>query len=250
MHSSYEISDLYDLTHAERTWGMSHGERAALLQVLRQSKPESAIEIGTDQGGSLEQIRRFAGITYSIDLDPAIARRLQAEMPNVDFLTGDSKIMIGTALARCAERNQSLGFVLIDGDHSYAGVQADIHAVLQHKPTRPVWILMHDSYHPPCRAGIAEARWSENPHVHLLDLDFVTGVIAEDDSPFAGTLWGGFALALLLPEPRSAALGIASKNSANYRTLLGGSLDAPTFRNALRKWWRGKKRGLARRLGK
>src|SRR2546421_12758297 len=69
MYSSYDCTALlYDHVHPSREWGMSHGERGALLQVLGKARPESAIEIGTDQGGSLEQIRRFATMTYSIDL--------------------------------------------------------------------------------------------------------------------------------------------------------------------------------------
>jgi hypothetical protein len=248
--SSYDCAALlYENVSSERPWLMSHADRAALLQVLRIARPECAIEIGTANGGCLEQIRRHATMTYSIDLEPAVRERLAPDMPNVEFLTGDSKQLIGVALQRCAERGQALGFVLIDGDHSAACVEADIHAVLQHRPSRPVWVLMHDASNPECRAGIAGARWGDNPHVHMVDLDFVTGAIGEDPR-FKGEIWGGFAIALLRPEPRTGALEVASSAAANYRALYESSSHSQTWRNHWRHWWLVKKKGLARRLGK
>ena len=250
MGNSYQYSPLlYEHALPNRQWMMSHGERTALLQVLRRAQPVCAIEIGTAEGASLEQIRRYAQITYSIDIDPAVRLRLAPLMPNVEFLTGDSKELIGVALQRCEQNSQPLGFVLIDGDHRYAGVQGDIHAVLRYQPTRPLWVLLHDSSNPECRRGIAEARWAENPHVHLVDLDFVTGTLSED-SNFPGQIWGGLALALLLPEVRADHLEIAASASLNQAALYRISEHYPSLVNRLRRWVRTKRRGLERRLNR
>ncbi|HTX64307.1 MAG TPA: class I SAM-dependent methyltransferase [Opitutaceae bacterium] len=228
---------------------MSHGERSALLQILRCSQPVSALEVGTAHGGSLEQIRQFAQLTYSIDIDPGVRTRLAPEMPNVEFLTGDSAELIGVALQRCAERRQPPGFALIDGDHRYAGVQADIHALLRHQPSCPLWVLLHDSTNPECRRGIAEARWGDNPHVHLVDLDFVTGTTS-NDAHLEGQMWGGLALALLLPEPRGGALEIAASASKNFRVLYGASVHSPISWQHWRQILLSKWGGVRRRLGR
>jgi hypothetical protein len=250
MGSSYQYSPLlYEHALPDRQWMMSHGERAALLQVLRQAQPVSAIEIGTAEGASLEQIRRYAQVTYSIDIDPIVRSRLGPLMPNVEFLTGDSKELIGVALQRCEQNSRPLGFVLIDGDHRYAGVQADIHALLRYRPTRPLWVLLHDSSNPDCRRGMAEARWADNPHVHMVDLDFVTGTLSEDPN-FPGQIWGGFAIALLLPELRSGELEISASARKNFQALYRASWHAGTRWHHLRFWLNGKMNGLRRRLGR
>lgn len=248
MGNSYQYSSLlYEHALPNRIWMMSHGERAALLQVLRRAQPVCAIEIGTAEGASLEQIRRYAQITYSIDIDPAVRLRLGPLMPNVEFLTGDSKELIGVAVQRCEQNSQPLGFVHIDGDHHYAGVQGDIHALLRYQPTRPLWVLMHDSSNPECRSGIAEARWAENPHVHMVDLDFVAGTLSEDPN-FPGQIWGGFAIALLLPEPRPGELEISASARKNFQALYRASWHARKRWLQLRFWVNVKMKGLRRRL--
>jgi hypothetical protein len=250
MKSSYDFARmLYGETSASRVWLMSHAERSALLQVLRQAQPAGAIEVGTADGGSLEQIRQYARLTVSIDILPEVKTRFAPMMPNVEFLTGDSKELIGVAMQRCEQNSQPLGFVLIDGDHRYAGVQGDIHALLRCQPTRPLWVLMHDSSNPECRRGIAEARWAENPYVHMVDLDFVTGTLSQDPV-FKGMLWGGLALALMLPEVRADRLEIAASASLNQAALYRISEHYPSLVNRLRRWLRTKRRGLERRLNR
>ena len=246
MKTSYDYSNrIYP--GAARRWAMSHAERCALLHILELNLPSSAIEIGTDAGGCLEQIRTRADFVYSIDINPDIAARLGPEMPNVEFLTGDSKELIGAALQRCAERSQPLGFVLIDGDHGYRAVQDDIHAVLRYEPARPLWILMHDSANPECRAGIAEAQWASNPHVHMVDLDFVSGTLSQD-LLFEDMIWNGFAIALLQPERREGGLQIAASGSRNQALLYRHSIHYPSLANGIRRWMRIKRKGLRRRL--
>ncbi len=123
------------------------------------------------QGGSLSHIREHARTTYSIDIDPAVKGQLEPRMPNVRFLTGDSRLMVPTVLAECRASGVPLTFALVDGDHRYQAVKADLNAILQYKPVVPLWILMHDSWNPECRSGIADADWAANPHVHSVELD-------------------------------------------------------------------------------
>ncbi len=250
MTSSYEASDLlYPPWRSDRGWLMSHAERCAVLHVLQVGHPISALEVGTAQGGCLQHIRRHARRTYSLDLLPEVRDRLAPEMPDVEFLIGDSKQMIPRALAACEERGEPLGFALIDGDHTCAGVRGDLIALLAYRPTCPLWVLMHDSTNPGCREGIATAPWSANPHVHMVDLDFVNGAMSESPE-FRGMLWGGLAIALLRPEPRQHELTVAASAVTTYENLFRASRHNPTLINWVRHWIEVKRRGLARRLGK
>ena len=235
--------------HSNLRWLMSSAERAALLRVLEVAEAPGAIEVGTAYGGCLEQIRRHAEFVYSIDLLPEIGARLASGMPNVEFLAGDSKDLIGVALRKCVERRKPPGFILIDGDHRYEGVRSDINAVLQFRPERPLWVLMHDSSNPECRAGIADAAWQSNPCVHSVELDFVMGTLS-DDPDFVNMIWGGLAIALLLPEPRQGALKINASGARSQAALYRLSDHYPSLANRLRRWWRVKKKGLDRRLAR
>ncbi|MES1166939.1 MAG: class I SAM-dependent methyltransferase [Pseudomonadota bacterium] len=240
---------LYPGSDPAREWLMSHAERMALLHVLEFARPAAALEVGTAHGGSLQHIRRFAQQTYSIDILPGVRERLAPVMPGVEFLTGDSRQLIGEVLARCTERNTPLGFALIDGDHTREAVRSDLAALLAVRPQGPLWVLMHDSSNPGCRAGIATAPWADNPYVHLVDLDFVTGTLS-DDPRFPRQLWGGLALALLQPEPRRHPLQITTTAPCHHAALWRASIHYPSAANWLRHWLEVKRKGLARRLGR
>ncbi|MBI4622529.1 MAG: class I SAM-dependent methyltransferase [Verrucomicrobia bacterium] len=250
MKSAFELAPLlYPGMDPPLTWLMSHAERLALLGVLEAAQPAAALEVGTAGGGSLQQIRRFAPSVYSVDIVPSVRERLAPLMPNVEFLTGDSRDLIGTVLARCTERGTPLGFALIDGDHSYGGVNGDVRALLAVRPRCPLWVLMHDSSNPDCRAGIADAPWADNPHVHAVELDFVIGALSEDPQ-FQHQLWGGFALALLLPEPRTHSLAVTASGAKSFAALWRASAHYPSLQNKVSHWLQVKRRGIARRLGR
>src|SRR5262245_34719544 len=157
-------------------WQMSGPERTAMVQLLDRVRPPVAIEVGTRKGGSLQVIAPRAGRVYSIDIDPAVAASLDGRFPNVEFRTGDSAVVLPALLEEIEASGAELGFVLIDGDHTGPGVLADINAVLRHVPRRPLYILLHDSFNPPCREGMLRADWQACPHVHQVEIDFMGGV--------------------------------------------------------------------------
>jgi hypothetical protein len=101
-----------------------------------------------------------------------------------------------------------LGFVLIDGDHSTEGVRGDINAVLNHVPTRDVYVVFHDSFNPEARAGILSASWQECPYVHFVEVDYIPGVFHHKafDTAQAGSMYGGLAVALMKPQKRTEPL--------------------------------------------
>lgn len=242
-----EVSALLHPSAVELPWMMQESDKAVLSQVLRASRPVVALEIGTSQGGSLRHIAAHARRTYSIDIDPKVRMRLEPLMPNVRFLTGNSATLVPTVLAECQAAGEPINFILVDGDHTCEGVRADLNAILAYRPVAPLWILMHDSSNPDCRRGIATAEWAGNPHVHLVEIDFVTGTLMGEGA-FNGQIWGGLALALLLPDVRTHPLVVGASLSRHHRALLHGSTHRRTPANLLRLWLHNKWRGLRRRL--
>lgn len=238
---------LYPAAGPELDWSMHDSEKMALLHVLWLSQPVVSLEIGTASGGSLRQIRKHSQETYSIDIDPTVRERLAPSMPEVRFLTGDSARLVRDVLEECRRKGTPLNFALVDGDHTYKGVKADLDAILEYEPSAPLWILMHDSSNPECRRGIAGANWAGNKHVHTVELDFVAGTFnAHDD--FMDQVWGGFALALLLPEARTSPLEIGASSDHHFKVMYRHSIHYPSISNFVRYWLRVKWKGLKRRL--
>ena len=186
---------------------MTRPEKYALLKLLEIADPPVALEIGTYKGGSLQAIASFAKKVYTVDLDSSAAKSLRSKYSNVEFLVGNSAYIVPQLLESIELCGEQLGFVLIDGDHSESAVRKDINSILYYTPKRPIYILCHDSFHPVCRRGIIDASWQESPHVHYVELDFIPGVFHAEafDTAKVRSMYGGFALALMLPEERSNA---------------------------------------------
>jgi|LauGreDrversion4_2_1035121.scaffolds.fasta_scaffold23437_4 hypothetical protein len=189
-------------------WEMSAAEQFVLAGVLERLRPEVALEIGTFQGGSLQVLSRFAGTVFSIDSDPRVQERLAPLFPGVRFHIGPSRDMIPAAFARMRDSGMRLGFALVDGDHSAAGVRDDVELILRLAPADALHILIHDSYNPDCRRGLRAVRWEEFPEVRLVDLDFVPGGFHSRarGGAFARSMWGGFARIETLPGRREGSI--------------------------------------------
>ena len=220
-------------------WQMTRCEKFGLASLLRAAQPEVAMEIGTYKGGSLQLISAHSEKAYSIDISPDPRDTLSDYFRNVEFLTGKSDLLVPEVLRQVRERGENLGFVLIDGDHSAPGVRSDIEAVLRHKPTTPVYVVIHDSFHPPCRKGILDASWQECPYVHYIEVDFIPGVYhlhAFDTAP-PKSMFGGLAVALMRPEQRAHELTIHQSQKGLFETVLKHSchLKSRGFRDLLRR---------------
>jgi len=143
-----------------------------------------------------------------LDIDPEVPSRFPLPA-NVDLRIGDSAVLLADLLDELDAAAVALDFVLIDADHSAVGVRRDIETVIHRPapPQAPMFIVMHDSGNAECRQGINSAEWASCPYVHHVELDFVPGQIIEhairDDR---GEVWGGLALAYLLPQPRTGDL--------------------------------------------
>jgi hypothetical protein len=206
-------------------WQMTRWEKFAFASILEAANPKVALEIGTYQGGSLQVLARRAEKVYSLDLDESLKGRLGPRFPNVEFVSGDSRLILPDVLRQIEERREELGFVLIDGDHSTEGVRHDINAVLRYIPVRRVFIVFHDSFHPPCRQGILSADWSACDYVHYVEVDFVPGVYHDEafDTAPPRSMFGGLAVAVMRPERRAGPLTIHQCQKGLFETVLRSS---------------------------
>jgi cephalosporin hydroxylase len=207
-------------------WQMQPGEQTALLALLAGLRPEVAIEIGSRYGGSMQVLAKYADRVISIDIDPTCHERLGAKFPNAEFVTGASRDVFQPLLTRLQQEEAEVGFILIDGDHTAAGVQADINGLLGYRPNCPLFVLLHDSFNPDVREGIRTAKWEDNPHVHAVELDFVGGLLTLDPDAYR-EMWGGFALAILLPKPREGRLTVTARLNHQFERLFGKSAHHP-----------------------
>jgi len=216
-------------------WQMTRWEKFGFTSVLEAARPKVAIEIGSYRGGSLQVIARYAEKIYSIDLDPSLKDRLEHQLPNVEFLTGDSRQILPALLSRMTKHGEELGCVLIDGDHSTEGVRCDINNILRYTPVRPVFIVFHDSFNPDCRKGILTADWSACDYVHYVEIDFVPGVYHFEpfDTAPPRSMFGGLAVALMRPERRRGPLSVYQCQKGLFETVFISSSHVPTKKSSL-----------------
>lgn len=176
---------------AEREWQMTFGERAALEGLLAAARPQLAIEIGTAEGGSLARIAQHSQEVHSFDLvEPRPAAKALA---NVEFHTGDNHLLLPQLLERFAAAGRNVDFVLVDGDHSFAGVRQDLVDLLDSPAIGNTLIVMHDTINPEVRGGLEAADALSHAKVRYLDFDFVAGELSRAPN-YYNQLWGGLGL--------------------------------------------------------
>lgn len=176
-------------------WEMENAEKTALYAVLESTTPKISIEIGTKKGGSLQLISAMSDLVYCLDIDEEV-RNLETSFKNVDFRIGDSKLTLPKLLSELYAEGLQPDFILIDGDHSGEGVKQDILNILKFNFSRPVAILMHDSFNPECRAGMLGVNYEDFCSVKIVDLNFVRGVYAPTTLT-KNEMWGGFGFILI-----------------------------------------------------
>lgn len=213
-------------------WMMTDAERSTLRSLLSGLKPRCAIEVGVYKAGSLAVLSSYCEKVYALDIDPACKTEYASKFPNVEFITGPSQDTLPKLIERIQTSGEPLEFVLIDANHSRQGVRRDVDNVLRYIPANPLYIIMHDSFNPGCRQGMRDASWAANPHVHMVELDFVTGrFVTREETDIYRHMWCGFGLAMLLPEKRIGRVIIHENESLMFQTALRHSVYQAE------KWW-------------
>jgi hypothetical protein len=207
-------------------WQMEPSEQNTVISLVSGLRPRVAIEIGSRYGGSMQVLSRYADRVISVDIDPTCKDRLGPKYPNAVFVTGDSRLTFAPLMKQLEREGAEVGFILIDGDHSAAGVKSDIGGLLSYRPRCPLFVLMHDSFNPDVRKGIRTAPWGESEYVHSVEIDYLAGVLTMGRDDYR-EMWGGLALAVLLPEPRSGPLVLSSRREAFFRLVYRRSAHWP-----------------------
>jgi len=208
------LKDIYDYSVC---WQMSPHERASFICLI-QNLPdkESAVEVGTFCGGTLRHLAETFDFVYALDIS---FKNNVVKTQNVQYLEGKSQENLETLIhsLNLIEREKSPTFFLIDADHEYEAVLADLAAIMHFVPKKPTILLVHDSWYPPSRKAIQDTVFS--PYVSFVDLDFCSGSVLN------GRPIGGFALVCMSPTPRDSdsVLEIRSSESSAYNALLKGA---------------------------
>jgi len=205
----------------ELHWQMNHCERLALISILRKLRPQLAVEVGTYKGGSLQVIAKYSEKVITLDIDPEVLAKLANHFNNVEFLTGDSKETLPRLIRKFNESDDTPDFVLLDSTHSTEGIKREVEALLKLRPNKDVVVLLHDSFNPDCRLGMTMVDWESSPYVHYVEIDFIPGGFNARayDTAVAGSMWSGFACAIMKPKLRTGGL-IVQESPVKNSTLL------------------------------
>ena len=177
-------------------WRMHLNERVALEGVLSAVRPRLAVEVGTEHGGSLARIVAHADEVHSLDLATTAEARAIDGAERVTFHEGDSHVLLPALLSRFAEAGRNVDFVLIDGDHSAAGVRRDLEDVLSSPAVGRSVVMLHDTMNPEVRRGLESIRYDGYGKVAYVEMDFVAGPLRRTPR-FGNYLWGGFGLVVV-----------------------------------------------------
>jgi cephalosporin hydroxylase len=216
-------------------WLMEHGERAALSMLVNLIKPNVVIEIGTRFGGSAFLFSQTANKLICIDIDDAVRERTSG-IPNIEVIIGNSTDVIPRVLSDLRNSGSDFDLALIDGDHTSDGVKADIEAFISDRPTRPCWLIMHDTFNPVVRAGIRSVNW-DRPWVAQVEIDFVPGNVMHDRH-VRNQLWGGIGIVELQPTDRETPLIVNEEARLLYEAALKFGSRLGTLRKIKRRLMR------------
>ncbi len=205
----------------ELDWQMSRAEKYCLINTLYTLKPEVSIEIGTYKGGSLQVISRYSQTVYSIDISPAPKKFLLTKFPNVIFKVAKGHLIIHELFKEIDQQGKKLGFILVDGDHTKKGVSQDIEAILSYPHKHPFTIILHDSFNPQCRKGIACVDYKKYPAVEYVELDYITGSYWHNDT--YREMWGGFGMIRVNPSKKDPGVIINESQGHLFKLTFLGS---------------------------
>jgi hypothetical protein len=220
MQSNNGIPFISDFKSApDINWQMSRAEKYCLINLLQHLKPETAIEIGTFMGGSLQVLNELVQNIYSIDISPAPKSYLEKQFSKVDFRVGNSHELIPNLIREIEEKGQRLEFILVDGDHTTKAVKRDLEAILNYNHKQPITIILHDSFNPQCRKGIKSVDYSLYHQVSYVELDYIGGSYWHNDT--YREMWGGFAMIQINPNHKGRVSIQASLEKMYRRTYWG-----------------------------
>jgi hypothetical protein len=204
---------------------MAIAERSALGTVLAQHRPQCSIVVGANGYSSIAHVCQYSKVLYSIDVDPRVPEQYHS-LANVSFLQGPSSLVLPVLLDEMDRQSESVDFILVGGGQSATAIKQHVSAVLSYVPKKPMFLIVHGSFHPECRRSLSAADWEGSPFVHFIDLDWVPGRLVEHAGEDHSEMRGGLAVAYLLPVPRLGRLSIFHSAETMFQ-LLAEAIQRP-----------------------
>lgn len=211
------MSDNLDsLFYSTKPLSLAPVERVIMTAMIQALKPDIALEIGSERGGTTRLLAGHAQEVICFDIDKRVERILR-DVPNIRTVIGDSKQTLSRELDRIQATGGHAGFVFIDGDHSAEGVYADLKAVLTSSAAQNAVILVHDCAMEGSRQGFLKACHDYSDNLCAYDVDFSQG-LAGDPDRIADSRCGGLGL-ILRAAPQSISALFANHERATFATL-------------------------------
>ncbi len=176
---------------------------------------EVAVDVGTFKGGSARGLSQFVDHVVTIDADMSRAEGV-AGVDNIEFRHGLSWEVLPGVLD---EYRDGIGLVIVDASHEFEDIQRDMKVLLDWKPARGVFVAIHDTAMPDCRAGLQAVDWYSGRWVHAFGIDWVR--------PPDGAEMAGLGLLWLDPVERVGPL-IAD---------VGNGIEVLTEPQPRHRWW-------------
>jgi predicted O-methyltransferase YrrM len=168
---------------------MAYSEQAALRGVLSALEPQVSLELGTFRGGSLAHIAAHSREVHTFDLVSHAANAI----PNVHYHLGETDSTVPQVLQELSDAQRTVDFVLVDADHSRAGVERDMRNLLHSSAVEGTVILLHDCANEGVREGARNAIL-DAPDIAYADLSFVTPA---SPTPLFAEAWGGLGIVVV-----------------------------------------------------
>lgn len=172
-------------------WAMGIGDKSVVLLLAASLRPAVAIDAGTFLGGSAQALAMFADRVITIDCDRDRADHV-SHLANVEFRCG----VAAEVLKEVLQQESAVELIVLDADHTTAGISAEVEQVLRFPPSQLRAVLIHDSALDTCRAGLDSVDWHSDPAIRGVTLDFLPGEVNE-----VGRMVGGMALVWSMAQP-------------------------------------------------
>lgn len=171
----------FEVIHgAASNWMMSPSERLALIGLLQTIEPRCTLELGCADGGLTRWLSKYSESVITVDTDSKVKDVTRG-------ITNATALSMTTLQAFDWIRAREIVFdlTIIDADHSRIGVKGDLENAIQFSR----FIVIHDTYYPPCREGILDVVARSK---YYYDLELVPGGLQPDG------MWGG--LGIIIPK--------------------------------------------------
>jgi glycosyltransferase involved in cell wall biosynthesis/predicted O-methyltransferase YrrM len=193
-------------------------ERVALYSMIFGIQPRNCLEIGTARGGSASIIcgamddlgfGRLSCVDPAPQVDPALWAQINHRC---QMFVGTSPGILPEALESAGAR---FDFALIDGDHNFEAVRADIANVLPYL-TNQAYVLFHDAHNDGVKRAIDEAV-AKSTELTDCGLMSVESTILQENGHWS--IWAGLRLLRYERSAKSVAVTVPLRktNPTNKR---------------------------------